>query len=72
MPKEDNASIHTHASRLWRSLKVPDGVLHPELVKLIQDGCILRTIAHDPTRKSYRVARLKTLLTREGASCTSY
>ena len=62
--KDDNAVIHLHAARQVRALKIPDGMLSPNLMRLIEDGCILRTLAQDPTRRSFRRERLQTLLNR--------
>jgi len=65
MSKDDNKIVHLHAARQVRALKIPDGMFGPSLMRLIEDGCILRTLAQDPTRQSFRRERLQTLLNRE-------
>lgn len=64
MGKDDNKIVHLHAARQVRALKLPGGTLGPHLMRLIEDGCILRTLAQDPTRQSFRRERLQTLLNR--------
>ena len=65
MAKGENGAVLLHARRLVGSLKIPNGTLGPHLMRLIEDGYILRCLARDPTRKSYRRERLQTLLNRE-------
>lgn len=66
MPKGDNNLVHLHAARRVRALQIPSGILGPDIVRLIEDGMILRTLADDPTATSYRKDRLQRLVRREG------
>lgn len=62
----DNHLVHLHAARKVRALGIPSGVLGPDIMRLIEDGMILRVLASDPTAKSYRTDRLQRLVRREG------
>lgn len=65
--KGDNELILRNVDRLYSSLRIPPGMLGPELVRLVRDGLLLFLLANDTTRVSFRRERIQNLKERNNA-----
>ena len=65
MPHGDNLILHRQVERYMRSLAIPPGILGDRVLRLIEDGFMLRLLAHDPVAISFRRERLERLVDRK-------